>query len=48
MRTQLTLDALAVVGAVTVAGCVLGVATIGVLGAGRWLQTRAAGWPFAR
>jgi hypothetical protein len=48
MRTQLTLDALAVVGAVTVAGCVLGLATVGVIDAGRWLLARADGWPFPR
>jgi len=43
MRTQLTLDALAVVGAATVAGCVLGLVTVGVIDAGRWLLARTEG-----
>ena len=48
MRTQLTLDALAIVGAATVAGCVLGLATVGVIDAGRWLLAHSDGWRFSR
>jgi hypothetical protein len=48
MRTQLTLDALAVVGAATIAGCVLGLATVGVIDASRWVLARTDGWPFSR
>ena len=48
MRTQLTLDALAVVGAATIAGCVLGLATVGVIDASRWVLARTDAWPFSR
>jgi hypothetical protein len=40
MHTQLTLDALAVIGAATVASCVLGLATVGAIDTSRWLLAR--------
>jgi hypothetical protein len=38
MRTQLTLDALAVVGAVTVTAAAVGLAALGAIDATRWLR----------
>jgi hypothetical protein len=38
MRTQLTLDALAVVGAVTVTAAAVGLAALGAIDASRWLR----------
>ena len=48
MRTQLTLDVLAVIGAVTVAGCVVGAVTVGAIDAGRWLLARTGGHSVSR
>jgi hypothetical protein len=43
MHTQQTLDALAVIGAAAVVSCVLGLATVGAIDAGRWLLARTGG-----
>jgi hypothetical protein len=41
MRTQLTIDALAVVGAVTVTAAAIGLAALGAIDVSRWLRTQA-------
>jgi hypothetical protein len=43
MRTQITLDVLAFVGAATVTATAVGLAAVGALDASRWVRSRMRG-----
>jgi hypothetical protein len=44
MRTQIALDALAIIGAVTVTAAAVGLAAVGAIDASRWLRAHTDGW----